>query len=46
LPNDVAALVQWIARTEHTKPGVLMPQFGMLPKEELQAMAVYLKGLK
>ena len=46
LPNDVAALIQWIARTEHTKPGVLMPQFGMLPKEELQAMAVYLKGLK
>jgi cytochrome c oxidase subunit 2 len=46
LPNDVDALVQWIARTEHTKPGVLMPQFGMLPKEELQAMAVYLKGLK
>jgi cytochrome c oxidase subunit 2 len=46
LPNDVDALVKWIARTEHTKPGVLMPQFGMLPKEELQAMAVYLKGLK
>jgi cytochrome c oxidase subunit II len=46
LPNDVRALVRWIARTEHTKPGVLMPQFGMLPEEELQALAVYLKGLK
>ncbi len=46
LPNDVDALVKWIARTEHTKPGVLMPQFGMLPEEDLQAMAVYLKGLE
>jgi cytochrome c oxidase subunit 2 len=46
LPNEVGALVRWIARTEHTKPGVLMPQFGMLPEEELQALAVYLKGLK
>jgi cytochrome c oxidase subunit 2 len=46
LANDVDGLVKWIARTEHIKPGVLMPQFGMLPEEELKAMAVYLKGLK
>ena len=46
LPNDVEAFITWIARTEHTKPGVLMPQFGMLPEEELRAMAFYLKGLK
>ena len=46
LPNEVDALVKWIARTEHTKPGVLMPQFGMLPEEDLQALAVYLKGLE
>jgi cytochrome c oxidase subunit 2 len=46
LPNDIQAIVRWIARTEHTKPGVLMPHFGMLPEEELQAMAVYLKGLE
>ena len=45
LPNEVDALVKWIARTEHTKPGVLMPQFGMLPEEDLQALSVYLKGL-
>ena len=46
LPSDVQSLVKWIARTEHTKPGVLMPDFGMLPQEELQALAVYLKGLE
>ena len=46
LPNDVDGFVKWIARTEHTKPEVLMPQFGMLPEEDLQALAVYLKGLK
>ena len=46
LPNDAAALRRWIARTEHVKPGVFMPAFGMLPHEELQAMAIYLEGLK
>lgn len=46
LPNDVEALLRWIARTEHVKPGVLMPAFGMLLHEELQAMAIYLEGLK
>jgi cytochrome c oxidase subunit 2 len=46
LANEIEPLVQWIARTEHTKPGVLMPPFGMLPQEELKALAVYLKGLK
>jgi cytochrome c oxidase subunit 2 len=46
LTNEIEPLIQWIARTEHTKPGVLMPPFGMLPQEELKALAVYLKGLK
>jgi cytochrome c oxidase subunit 2 len=46
LPTTVEALVRWIARTEHVKPEVLMPGFGMLPKEDLHAMASYLEGLK
>ena len=46
LPNNVENLLRWIARTEHIKPGVLMPHFGMLPQDELQALAVYLKGLQ
>jgi cytochrome c oxidase subunit 2 len=46
LLNNAESLLRWIARTEHVKPEVLMPEFGMLPPEELQAMAVYLEGLK
>jgi cytochrome c oxidase subunit 2 len=46
LPNTRDALVRWIARTDHVKPGVVMPAFGMLPNEELQALGVYLEGLK
>jgi cytochrome c oxidase subunit 2 len=42
----VEALARWIARTEHVKPEVLMPPFGMLPDDELQALANYLEGLK
>ena len=44
--NDADSLRRWIARTEHAKPEVLMPSFGMLPEEEIRAMATYLEGLK
>jgi cytochrome c oxidase subunit 2 len=46
LSNTRDALVRWIARTDHVKPGVIMPSFGMLPDEQLQAMALYLEGLR
>lgn len=46
LPNDRAAFEEWIARTGQVKPGVHMPAFGMLPEEELRAMAAYLDGLQ
>ena len=46
LPTDHDALVRWIARTDQVKPGVLMPHFGMLPREELDALAAYLLSLK
>ena len=46
LPNDPAAFLRWIARTEDVKPGVHMPAFGMLPPEDLQALAAYLDGLE
>lgn len=36
----------WLARTAHIKPGVHMPEFGMLPDPDLQALAAYLYGLK
>jgi cytochrome c oxidase subunit 2 len=46
LPNTRDALVRWIGRTNHVKPAVIMPSFGMLPQEDLQALALYLEGLK
>ncbi len=46
LPNDQAAFLRWIARTDEIKPGVHMPAFGMLPEEDLQAVAAYLDGLE
>jgi cytochrome c oxidase subunit 2 len=36
----------WLARTAHIKPGVHMPDFGMLPDDDLQALAAYLAALK
>jgi cytochrome c oxidase subunit 2 len=46
LPNEPDAFLRWIAHTEEVKPGALMPAFGMLPPEDLRALAVYLEGLK
>lgn len=46
LPGEPDHFRRWIAFTEDVKPGSHMPRFAMLPQEELQALAVYLKGLK
>jgi cytochrome c oxidase subunit II len=46
LLNEPDAFRRWIAHTEGVKPGVRMPAFGMLPPEEVQALATYLKGLQ
>lgn len=46
LVNDPAAFRRWIARTSVLKPEVHMPAFGMLPPEELAALAAYLDGLQ
>lgn len=45
LPNEPDAFARWIARTHQVKPDVAMPQFDMLPKEEIEALALYLDGL-
>ena len=42
-PEDFA---DWIARPDRIKPGVHMPAFGMLPSEDLRALAAYLDGLQ
>lgn len=46
LANEPEAFLQWIARTQKVKPGVHMPAFGMLPPQELRALAAYLEALK
>jgi cytochrome c oxidase subunit 2 len=46
LPNTHEALVRWITRTETVKPGSLMPSFGALPADHVEAIATYLGGLE
>lgn len=46
LPANVDAFQRWIGHTGEIKPDVRMPAFGMLPDEQLNAMAHYLSGLK
>jgi len=46
LPNDLESLVRWLSHTQTIKPGTHMPAFGMLPSEDLRALAIYLDGLK
>jgi cytochrome c oxidase subunit 2 len=46
LSNDQNAFGRWIADAEAIKPGAHMPSFGMLPAEQVQALAAYLEGLQ
>jgi cytochrome c oxidase subunit 2 len=46
LSNDPEAFQRWVANTDHVKPGVHMPAFGMLPPEDLRALAAYLDALQ
>jgi cytochrome c oxidase subunit 2 len=46
LPNEPAALVRWIRRADYIKPGVHMPAFRALDRDELSALAAYLDGLR
>ena len=46
LPNDPEQFRRWIAHTASVKPGVHMPDFDMLPDEDLNALAAYLEHLQ
>ncbi len=46
LANEPKTIRRWIEDTDKLKPGVQMPHFGMLPPEELRAIAAYLKSLE
>ncbi|WP_373048518.1 c-type cytochrome [Vulgatibacter sp.] len=46
LPNDREGFARFIASTNHLKPEVRMPAFGMLPADDLTAIAAWLDGLE
>lgn len=46
LPTTVENIAAFIRSTEHLKPGVEMPGFGMLPEEEITAIAQWLGTLE
>jgi cytochrome c oxidase subunit 2 len=46
LPNDVDNIARFIREPDRVKPGVKMPSYAMLPDNEIQAIARYLKGLE
>jgi cytochrome c oxidase subunit II len=46
LQNDREAFVRWISDPDHLKPGVHMPAFRTLARDDLSALAAYLDGLQ
>jgi len=46
LPRQPDSFIRFISQTDHVKPGVHMPAFGMLSVADLQALASYLDALK
>jgi cytochrome c oxidase subunit 2 len=46
VPNEPVDFARWIVHADRIKPEVLMPHFGMLPADELEALAAYLESLK
>lgn len=46
LTTSPESFERWIAHTDQLKPGVRMPAFGMLPEQDLRALAAYLSGLQ
>jgi cytochrome c oxidase subunit 2 len=46
LPNDEEALRSFIAHPQSIKPGSKMPDFAMLPEQDIAGIAAWLKGLE
>jgi cytochrome c oxidase subunit 2 len=46
LPNNAETMARWLIDPAGVKPGVLMPHFGMLPPDEITALAAYLEALR
>lgn len=46
LPNTTDNIERFIADPDRIKPGVKMPAFGMLPREDIRVLASWLRGLE
>ncbi|MDQ6432731.1 cytochrome c oxidase subunit II [Mesorhizobium sp. LHD-90] len=46
LPNTAENIARFITEPDKIKPGVEMPAFGMLPPDDIRAIAAWLKGLE
>jgi cytochrome c oxidase subunit 2 len=46
LRNEPDAFLRWIRQVKEIKPGARMPEFAMLPQDDLRAIAAYLNGLQ
>ena len=46
LSNDASSLARWIRDPQRIKPDALMPAYGMLGEEQLQALVSYVGGLR
>ncbi|MGH8502373.1 MAG: cytochrome c oxidase subunit II [Gammaproteobacteria bacterium] len=46
LSNNAKSIARFIAQTQRIKPGVRMPSFGMLPDDDIEAIAAYLESLE
>nr|WP_152664517.1 cytochrome c oxidase subunit II [Devosia geojensis] len=46
LPNDAAAMRQWIVDNQHIKPENKMPAYEIFTEAELDDLSAYLEGLK
>lgn len=46
LPNDAESFARWLRHTGQLKPEVHMPAYGMLPEDDLQALAAWLDALE
>ncbi len=44
--NTPVNLLRWVANPHDVKPGVLMPAYGSLSPDDLDALVAYLEGLK
>ena len=46
LPNEPEDFAAWIGHTQDLKPEVYMPSFDVIPEDDLEALAIWLDGLR